>query len=179
MGVIVRGMSEYPNATDGAARLDAGIAEVLRELSPQDHLARDEYRPVFAELQVLPLGGRTAVDVTLSLAGRVVTSRAEGPAEERAVARSAAEAVLDALEEFLSRGADLELAWFKVLEPEGHFGHLVVHSAVSCRTRRGRDLYVGSALSRGDLSVAAVRSALDAMNRPFARFLAGELELGA
>lgn len=138
---------------------------------------RDQHRPVFAELQVFPRAGVTAVDVTLSLVGRVVTARAEGAADERAVAHTAAEAVLDALEQFLGEGIALELAWFKVLEPEGHFGHTVAHCAVASRSARGRDLYVGSALSRGDLSVAAVRAALDAMNRPFARFLSREAEL--
>ena len=137
---------------------------------------RDAHRPVFAELQVFPRSGATAVDVTLSLAGRVVTASVDGAGDERAVAHSAAEAVLRALEQFLGEGIALELAWFKVLEPDGHFGHVVVHSAVACRTARGRDLYVGSALSRGDLAVAAVRSALDAMNRPFARFLASEAD---
>ena len=133
---------------------------------------RDAHRPVFAELQVFPRSGVTAVDVTLSLAGRVATASVEGPGDERSVAHSAAQAVLRALEDFLGDTVQLELAWFKILEPEGHFGHTVAHSAVACRGPRGRDLYVGSALSRGDLSVAAVRSALDAMNRPFARFLA-------
>lgn len=137
--------------------------------------ARD-HRPVFAELQVFPRSGVTAVDVTLALGGRPVTARAEGPGDERAVAHTAAEAVLDALQQFLGEGIALELAWFKVLEPEGHFGHTVAHCAIACRSPRGRDLYVGSALSRGDLSVAAVRAALDAMNRPFARFLAAEAD---
>lgn len=139
--------------------------------------ARD-HRPVFAELQVFPRSGATAVDVTLSLAGRPVTARAEGAGDERAVAHTAAQAVLDALEQFLGASIHLELAWFKVLEPEGHFGHTVAHCAVACRSPHGRDLYVGSALSRGDLSVAAVRAALDAMNRPFARFLAAEAGQG-
>lgn len=137
--------------------------------------AAENHRPIFAELQVFPAGQSVAVDVTLSLAGQVVTSRAEGAGDERGVARTAAEAVLDTLEAFLKGVAELELAWFKVLEPEGHFGHTVVHCAVAAKTERGRELYVGSALSRGDLSVAAVRSALDAMNRPFARMLAGHL----
>lgn len=137
---------------------------------------RDLHRPVFAELQVFPRAGVTAVDVTLSLAGRAVTARAEGGDDERAVARTSAEALLDALQQFLGDSVGLELAWFKVMEPDGHFGHTVAHCAVACRSPRGRDLYVGSALSRGDLSVAAVRAALDAMNRPFARFLRREGE---
>lgn len=156
----------------GDGRLDPALAEALRELSPARPESRDAHRPVFAELQMFPSGTGTAVDVTLALAGRVVTKRAEGSSDEHVVARTAAEAVLRALEEFLGHSAELELAWFKVLEPEGHFGHTVAHAAVACRTTHGRDLYVGSALSRGDLAVAAVRAALDAMNRPFARFLA-------
>lgn len=154
--------------------VDAALGEALRDLAAVTPDSRDELRPVFAELQVFPGVGSTAVDVTLSLAGRAAVARVDGPDDERAVARSAAEAVLDALGQFLGDSIQLELAWFKVLEPDGHFGHTVVHTAVGCHGPRGRDLYVGSALSRGDLSVAAVRSALDAMNRPFARFLSSE-----
>lgn len=155
----------------GEGRLDPAVAEALRELSPTRPDSRDAHRPVFAELQMFPSGAGTAVDVTLALAGRVVTKRAEGSSDEHVIARTAAEAVLGALEELLGEIATLELAWFKILEPEGHFGHTVAHAAVACRTAHGRELYVGSALSRGDLAVAAVRAALDAMNRPFARFL--------
>ncbi|HWH31303.1 MAG TPA: hypothetical protein VNU01_01385 [Egibacteraceae bacterium] len=159
--------------TDGVRERQEGdgFDPVLGE-APGAAVGRDRYRPVFAELQVFPGPTSTEVDVTLSLGGRVVTSRAQGPGDERGVAHTAAEAALSALGELLDGRATLELAWFKVLEPDGHFGHVVLHTAVACRSERGRDLYVGSALSRGDLAVAAVRSALDAMNRPFARLLA-------
>ena len=129
-------------------------------------------RPVFAGLSVDRGELDTVVEVSLEIDGRRVIGRAEGLATRQATLVTTAAAALTALRELLPNDVRVQLDWLEVTEP-GSPGRLpLVQSAVTCLTREGEELYVGSALARGDIREAAVRATLDAINRRLTHLLA-------
>jgi hypothetical protein len=123
-------------------------------------------RPAFAGILVDQQQLDTVINVTLRHAGRTVTGSAEGLASSQTVAKTAAAATIKALRELLPADVRIELDWLRVADVEERG---VVQSAVTMLSRTGEELFVGSALVRGDVQEAAVRATLCALNRRLER----------
>lgn len=121
-------------------------------------------RPVFAGLEVNRGELDVQVEVTLRHRDRQFRGVAEGLATAEHTPRTAAAAALAALAQIVRDDVRLHVEWVEVAESVGpRTGTVSV--AVTCLTPEGQDQHVGTAFVRGDLREAAVRAALDAVNR--------------
>jgi hypothetical protein len=159
-----------PNVTEQDPAHDA-MLEALR------HLGSIDLEPVPAEqaragrvrlvdVRVQEQESASSVVVTLAHGSRTVDGVARGGGGEFGSCRTAATAALDALVQLLvPHSAQLHLDWVSVLSPPSPQRPPVVHVTVALRTAAGEQLLAGSALVRDHLVDAAVRAALDSVNR--------------
>ena len=119
---------------------------------------RDTRRPV-----LMSVSGRDEVRVILEYRGREYVGECDARAAGGLHAASAT-ATLQALEELTPPDVRLGLDWCGVLEPGGGVGVAVVVFATLVAAGV-RNAHAGVALVHQDVQVAAVRAALDAMNR--------------
>lgn len=131
-------------------------------------------RPVFSGLRVEEEGETSGVEVTLVFGRRELTGYARGVEGGVAHPVAAAIATLDALRKLVGPGIELELVWVQAGEAPAADRPPLAQVLVQCRRGEEDELYVGSALVRGDEAVATVRAVLDALNRPLQRLLAGD-----
>jgi hypothetical protein len=122
-------------------------------------------RPVFSHITVDRRELDASVEVTLRSEGVTWTGRAEGLATAQATLRSAALATLEALRAIVGQEARLSLEWLEVLDAQGPGRPQIVQAAVGHLSRKGEEVFVGTALGRWNLQEAAVRAVLDALNR--------------
>jgi len=125
----------------------------------------DEDRPAIMGVHEIPEGSRTTVVVTLQWHAEEYVGTATGPAAPAARLRLIGEAGLRAVEDIIG---DQALALDAIGAP-GIGMRKVIVSVVVGTGPLGEEIAVGSALSRGDDSEAAVRSVLDALNRRIGR----------
>jgi hypothetical protein len=130
-----------------------------------DSIASDEDRPAIMGVHEIPAGTRTTVSVTLGWHGEEYVGSASGPAAPTARLRLVGEAALRAIEELLDGDA---LALDAIGHPAIGMRTAIVAVVVATGSR-GEEVSVGSALSNGDDSEAAVRAVLDALNRRIGR----------
>lgn len=122
-------------------------------------------RPVFSGMTVDRGDLDSTVEVTLQYGERRLTGRAVGLATRTAATRTAAAAALDALRDLLPPDVRVQVEWLEVVDPTAPGRHQLVQAAVTVLSRRGEEVYLGTAFVRGDLREAAVRATLDAVNR--------------
>jgi len=137
----------------------------IASATQSDPTPRSARRPVFSSLSVDRGDLDAAVEVTLSVEGRHVVGRGEGLSTAAGTLRTAASATLAALEELVGTDARVQLDWLELVEVGSPGRPQVVSAAVTFLTRDGEEVYVGSAIVRGDEREAAVRATLDALNR--------------
>jgi len=125
----------------------------------------DDDRPAIMGVHEIPEGARTTVVVTLQWHGDEYAGTASGPAAPSARLRLIGEAALRAVEDIIGDDA---LALDAIGAPAIGMRKAIVSVVVSTGAQ-GEDVVVGSALSHGDDSEAAVRSILDALNRRIGR----------
>jgi hypothetical protein len=130
-----------------------------------DAIASDDDRPAIMGVHEIPEGTRTTVAVTLGWHGEEYVGSASGPAAPSARLRLVGEAALRAIESLLDGDA---LALDAIGHPSIGMRSAVVAVVVATGTR-GEEVSVGSSLSSGDDSEAAVRAVLDALNRRIGR----------
>jgi hypothetical protein len=128
-------------------------------------IASDDDRPAIMGVHEAPDGTRTTVTVTLGWHGEEYIGSAVGPAAASARLRLVGEAALRAIEQLLGGDA---LALDAIGHPAIGMRSAVVAVVVATGSR-GEEVSVGSALSAGDDSEAAVRAVLDALNRRIGR----------
>lgn len=128
----------------------------MTHMSPHEESA--QLRPV-----IVSVDGRDPVRVELEHRGRrhvgqCATAPGRGPAEAAAIA------ALDALDRLTPSAAGFHLDWCGVVDPGGGVpAAILVFATVSVAGVPMQQ--TGSALLRDDVRMAAVRAALDAMNR--------------
>lgn len=128
-------------------------------------ISLDDDRPVLMGVHEIPEGARTTVAVTLRWHTEEYVGTATGPAAPSARLRLVGEASLRAVEDILGDDA---LALDSIGAPGIGMRTVIVAVVVATGTR-GEEVSVGSALSTGDDSEAAVRAVLDALNRRISR----------
>jgi hypothetical protein len=131
----------------------------------RDSLPSDDDRPAIIGVHELPEGTRTTVTVRLQWHGEEYSGSSTGPAATSARLRLVGEAALRAIEQLLDGDA---LALDAIGHPAVGMRTAVVAVVVATGSR-GEEVSVGSALSQGDDSAAAVRAVLDALNRRIGR----------
>jgi hypothetical protein len=143
--------------------IDRGAISVV-SIGP-DRIAAGDDRPAILGVHEIPEGPRTTVAVTLRWHAEEYVGTSTGPAAQSARLRLVGEATVRAVEDLLG---DEALA----LDSIGgvSMGMRTVMIAVVVSTGdRGEEIAVGSALSDGEDSEAAVRAVLDALNRRISR----------
>jgi hypothetical protein len=146
-----------------------GIAVDRRAISVvqigPERITPDDDRPAIMGVHEIPEGSRTTVVVTLLWHGDEYVGTATGPAAPSARLRLVGEAALRAVESIIG---DEALALDAIGAPGIGMRKVIVSLVVSTGPQ-GEDVVVGSAISHGDDSEAAVRSILDALNRRIGR----------
>jgi hypothetical protein len=144
--------------------LDRRVISVVH-IGPERISVGEEDRPAIMGVHEIPEGARTTVVVTLRWHGEEYVGTATGPAAPSARLRLVGEAALRAVEDIIG---DEALALDAVGAPGIGMRKVIVAVVVSTGTI-GEEVAVGSALSHGDDSEAAVRAVLDALNRRIGR----------
>jgi hypothetical protein len=135
---------------------------VISVVQIADDLIRvEDDRPAIIGVHEIPEGTRTTVAVTLRWHNDEYVGTATGPAAPSARLRLVGEATLRASEAIVAEDA---LALDAIGAPGIGMRTVIIAVVVSTGTR-GEEVSVGSALSSGDDSEAAVRAVLDAVNR--------------
>ncbi|MBW3664526.1 MAG: hypothetical protein KY469_15605 [Actinobacteria bacterium] len=119
-------------------------------------------RPVIRDLLVTEEGLGVRARVVLHSEGRDLTGEATAAKTHKATLRAIARAGLAAIEAMLGDRARLELESLQLTD-DGEDQQVVV--SVAFVTRAGTEKLVGGAVVRGDDQTAALRAALDAINR--------------
>jgi hypothetical protein len=122
-------------------------------------------RPAIKGVHEIPEGARTTVAVTLAWHGEDYVGTATGPAAAAARMRLVGEAAVRAVESLLHGDV---FALDSIGAPVIGMRTVIVAVVVSTG-ERGEEVVVGSAISQGDDSEAAVRAVLDALNRRIGR----------
>lgn len=130
-----------------------------------ERLTPEDDRPAIMGVHEIPEGARTTVVVTMRWHNEEYVGTATGPAAPSARLRLVGEAALRAVETIIG---DEALALDAIGAPGIGMRKVIVVVVVSTGTL-GEDVSVGSALSQGDDSEAAVRAVLDALNRRIGR----------
>ena len=143
--------------------IDRRVISVV-QIGP-DRMGVEDDRPAIMGIHEIPEGTRTTVAVTLRWHNEEFVGTATGPAAPSARLRLVGEAALRAVEDII---VDDALALDAIGEPAIGMRSLVVAIVVSTG-ERGEEVAIGSALSHGDTSEAAVRAVLDALNRRIGR----------
>jgi hypothetical protein len=119
-------------------------------------------RPVISRMQLVSSGLDVTAVVHLSYHDRTVTGECTGTATQTGVHRAVATAALHAIEELIGGKARFEVDSVEVTPTGRDRTVLVVLTMVS---GTGTDRLTGSAVVREDVRQAAIRAALDAVNR--------------
>lgn len=122
----------------------------------------DDPRPVIRDLLVTEEGLGVRARVVLTSEGQELAGEATAAKTHKATLRAVARAALTAVEGLLGDQARLELESLQVTD-DGEDQQIVV--SVTIVTRNGAEKLVGGAVIRGDDETAALRAALDAINR--------------
>lgn len=119
-------------------------------------------------VQATASGLDSEVRVTLFCDGNAVRGLANGPASERALLRTTAEATLSAVAELLEDHARVGLEYADIIDVGGD---RIVLILVTFLTPGRTERLCGNALVKGDATHAAARATLDALNRRLDSFL--------
>jgi hypothetical protein len=119
-------------------------------------------RPVISRMQLVSSGLDVTASVSLSYRGDTVRGESTGTATQSGVHRAVATATLRALEQLLDGKARFEVDHVEVT-PSGRERTVLV--GVTMVSGTGSDRLTGSAVVREDVRQAAIRAALDAVNR--------------
>jgi hypothetical protein len=119
-------------------------------------------RPVISRMQLVSSGLDVTATVQLSYHDHNVRGEATGTATQSGVHRAVAMAALHALEQLIDNKARFEVDHVEVA-PAGRDRTVLV--TVTMVSSAGTDRLTGSAVVREDVRQAAIRAALDAVNR--------------
>ena len=133
---------------------DAATAHVSDE--PQGR------RPVISRMQLVSSGLDVTATVQLSYHDQLVRGESTGTATQTGVHRAVATAALHAIEQLIGNKARFEVDHVEVT-PTGRDRTVLV--TVTMVSGSGTDRLTGSAVVREDVRQAAIRAALDAVNR--------------
>jgi hypothetical protein len=119
-------------------------------------------RPVISRMQLVSSGLDVTATVQLSYRDHLVKGESTGTATQSGVHRAVATAALHALEQLIENKARFEVDHVEVA-PAGRDRTVLV--TVTMVSGTGTDRLTGSAVVREDVRQAAIRAALDAVNR--------------
>lgn len=136
------------------------VSRTRAQASPEGNGRKD--RPVIRDLLVTEEGLGVRARVVLRSEGRDLAGEATAAKTHKATLRAVARAGLAAIEAMLGDRARLELESLQLTD-DGEDQQVVV--SVTFVTRAGTEKLVGGAVVRGDDQTAALRAALDAINR--------------
>jgi len=119
-------------------------------------------RPVINRMQLVSSGLDVTATVQLSYRDHLVKGESTGTATQSGVHRAVATAALHALEQLIDNKARFEVDHVEVA-PAGRDRTVLV--TVTMVSGTGTDRLTGSAVVREDVRQAAIRAALDAVNR--------------
>lgn len=161
---VVRDVQSLAMAKFGV-NIDRRVISVV-QIGPDNLPAIESERPAIGAIHETPDGPRTSVSVTLRWQGMEHTGKTTGPSAASARLRLVGEATLMAIEDMVEGAPPLALDAVGVAAVG--MRRILISVIVSTQGHE-EDLAVGSALSNGDDSEAAVRSVLDALNRRIPR----------
>src|SRR3954452_5640193 len=119
-------------------------------------------RPVISRMQLVSSGLEVTASVQLAYKDQQVRGEAPGTATQTGVHRAVATAALHAIEQLIGNKARFEVDHVEVT-PTGRDRTVLV--SVTMVSNTGTDRLTGSAVVREDVRQAAIRAALDAVNR--------------
>lgn len=143
--------------------VDADQVQLIEDAAtPELPVQSDGRRPVIARMQLVSSGLDVTAYVQLSYRERLVKGEATGTATQSGVHRAVATAALHAVEDLIGGRARFEVDQVEVA-PTGRERTVLV--LVTMVSSQGTDRLTGSAVVREDVRQAAIRAALDAVNR--------------
>jgi hypothetical protein len=143
--------------------VDADQVQLVEDAPTIDIPAQAEgRRPVISRMQLVSSGLDVTAIVQLSYRDQHVAGESTGTATQSGVHRAVATAALHALEQLIGNKARFEVDHVEVT-PSGRDRTVLV--AVTMVSGAGTDRLTGSAVVREDVRQAAIRAALDAVNR--------------
>jgi hypothetical protein len=157
---VVRDVQSLAMARFGA-NIDRRVISVV-QISPEGATMQPSERPALVSIKEEPNGTRNTVHVTLAWQGDEHRGTASGPIASSARLRLIGEAAIRAIENLFEEAPALAL---DAVGTSSVGMRTVLIAVVVSSTDRGEETSVGSALSHGDESEAAVRAVLDAINR--------------
>ena len=143
--------------------VDADRVQLIEDAATPDVPTRTiGRRPVISRMQLLSAGLEVTASVSLAYRDVTVSGESTGTATQSGVHRAVVTATLQALELLLEGKARFEVDTVEVTSSGGERTVLVTVTMVSSA---GTDRLTGSAVVREDVRQAAIRAALDAVNR--------------
>ena len=130
-------------------------------------------RPVISRMQLVSSGLDVTATVQLSYRDQLVRGESTGTATQTGVHRAVATAALHAIEQLIGNRARFEVDHVEVT-PTGRDRTVLV--SVTMVSGSGTDRLTGSAVVREDVRQAAIRAALDAVNRRLEPLLVVSIE---
>ena len=143
--------------------VDAERVQLIEDAaSPEVPAQSRGRRPVINRMQLVSSGLDVTATVQLSYRDHLVKGESTGTATQSGVHRAVAMAALHALEQLIENKARFEVDHVEVA-PAGRDRTVLV--TVTMVSATGTDRLTGSAVVREDVRQAAIRAALDAVNR--------------
>ena len=143
--------------------VDAERVQLIEDAASVDVPAQPSgRRPVISRMQLVSSGLDVTATVQLSYRDRQVSGESTGTATQSGVHRAVATAALHAIEQLVGDQARFEVDQVEVT-PVGRDRTVLV--TVTMVSSSGTDRLTGSAVVREDVRQAAIRAALDAVNR--------------
>src|SRR4051794_37089831 len=143
--------------------VDAERVQLIEDAAtPEVPVQPNGRRPVISRMQLVSSGLDVTATVQLSYREHSVRGESTGTATQSGVHRAVATAALHAIEELIGNKARFEVDHVEVT-PTGSDRTVLV--SVTMVSGSGTDRLTGSAVVREDVRQAAIRAALDAVNR--------------
>jgi hypothetical protein len=142
---------------------DAETVQLIEDAAaPEVPVQPNGRRPVISRMQLVSSGLDVTATVQLTYREHSVRGESTGTATQSGVHRAVATAALHAIEELIGNKARFEVDHVEVT-PTGRDRTVLV--SVTMVSGTGTDRLTGSAVVREDVRQAAIRAALDAVNR--------------
>ena len=143
--------------------VDAEQVQLIEDAAvPEVPMQNNGRRPVISRMQLVSSGLDVTATVQLSYRDQLVRGESTGTATQTGVHRAVATAALHAIEQLIGNQARFEVDHVEVT-PTGRDRTVLV--GVTMVSSSGTDRLTGSAVVREDVRQAAIRAALDAVNR--------------
>lgn len=135
------------------------------QMQPLPEPVLPELRPMYTRVSVTSHRDTVAAEITLSNAQTLCVGKAEGDSSVRGRLSAIARATLDALHHLIEREDMFRIVDVRSVAMGEDKAVLVL---MTCQGGGRNEMLLGAALDRDDINTAAVKAALDAVNRRMA-----------